>query len=271
MASHGVRPILVTAFVSLSCLWVTAAAAAPGTAEPPPPAAAADAARLLARVLHLSENDVRLRTARGVGVAVDPMVGAEELRARKVQLPDPSLILVTHAHGDHYNIAVLRDYARRNPGVVVAAPPDVARYAAASGVAVMEVAPGREYTLAGVAFRTVPAYHAEGVEHPLEKGWVGFVVRIDAATYYVTGDTQPLPEMAGLKPDVLLTPVFGCGSNIELALEMVRLCAPRVVVPLHSGGHGDVIARFLAGLPRDVTGAHYEEARLILGRSPAGG
>ena len=244
-----------------------AAADGPGTvATDSPRVHPADAARLLANVVHLADNDIRIRTAAGLAVAIDPMAGAAELEARGVRMPAPALILITHPHLDHYNIVVLRDYAQRNPLLVVAGPPDVAKYAKASGVVVTEVAPARDYTLAGVAFRTVPAYHLDEPGHPRESGWVGYALRLDGVTYYVTGDTQPLPEMADVEPDVLLAPVFGCGSNIGQALEMVRLCAPKVVVPVHNGGQGDAISEFLARLPGFVEGAHYRDGRLIVAR-----
>jgi L-ascorbate metabolism protein UlaG (beta-lactamase superfamily) len=263
MRSHKTCVILLAAIVAAFQLEIAPAAPAPPRARP------VDPARLLANVVHLSDNDVRFRTSGGISVFVDPMAGAPDLEARNVRLPDPNLILITHPHLDHYNVVVLRDYARRNPRLVVAGPGDVAAYAWASGVAVTVVKPAQDYTLGGVSFHTVPAYYLEGTDHPRERGWVGYVLRLDGATYYVPGDTQPLPEMAEVKADVLFPSVFGCGSNIEQALEMVRLCAPRLVVPVQTSGHDDIVRAFLATLPHGVQGAYYADAKLIVTRRPA--
>jgi L-ascorbate metabolism protein UlaG (beta-lactamase superfamily) len=220
-------------------------------------------------VVHLSDNDIRFRTSSGVTVFVDPMAAATDLQVRRARMSRPDLILITHPHLDHFNVVVLLDYAKRNRRLVVAGPADVVRYARVDGVDVTEVAPGTSYTLAGVAFRTVPAYYLDGSDHPRASGWVGYVLRLDGVTYYVTGDTQPLPEMAEIRPDVLLPPVEGCGSNIDQALTMVRMCAPRVVVPVHTGGEDDVVNEFLARLPPGVQGACYKDGKLRIGRGPA--
>jgi L-ascorbate metabolism protein UlaG (beta-lactamase superfamily) len=222
-----------------------------------------DAARMLANVLHLSDNDVRFRTSKGNTVFVDPMGGPADPVAARRGMTKPDLILITHSHRDHYDVVVLKGYADRNPNLVVAAPADVVAYAKASGIEVNEVRPGRDYTMAGFRFRTVPAYFLDG-SHPRENNWVGYVLSLDGVSYYVTGDTQPLPEMAEVKTDVLFAPVFGCGANLEQALAMVAACTPGVAVPVHSGGEEDVIEAFLSRLPREVQGACYRDGTLVV-------
>ncbi len=223
----------------------------------------AEATRLLANVLHLTDNDVRFKTSKGKVVFVDPMGGPADPVAVKRGMTKPDLILITHSHTDHYNVVVLKGYADRNPNLVLAGPADVVAYAKANGITVAEVRPGQEFTMAGFRFRTVPAYVLDG-SHPREKNWVGYVLSIDGASYYVTGDTQPLAEMAQVKPDVLFPPVFGCGSNVEQALAMVSACTPGVAVPVHTGGEQDVIEAFLSRLPRGVRGAHFKDGTLVL-------
>ena len=226
-----------------------------------------DAARLLANVLHLNDNDVRFRTSQGKTVFVDPMAGPANPVATKQGMTKPDLILITHSHRDHYDVVVLRAYAARHPGLVVAGPADVVTYAKVDGIEVREVRPGQEYTMAGVRFRTVPAYFLDG-SHPREKGWVGYVLSLDGASYYVTGDTQALPEVTEVKADVLFPPLFGCGGNVEQALAMVAAGKPRVAVPVHSGAEENVIAAFLSRLPPGVQGAYFKDGGLVV-RPPA--
>ena len=117
----------------------------------------------------------------------------------------------------------------------------------------------------GIGFRTVPAYFLEEPLQPKGSGWVGYVLKIDGAAYYVTGDTQPLAEMADVKADVLFPLVYGCGGNLDQALQMVALCKPSVVVPVHTGGEEEVIREFLARLPKGVHGAYYTNGKLVAG------
>lgn len=226
-----------------------------------------DAARVLGSVVHLTDNDVRFRTTRGTVVMVDPVFLPECPPVKKSGMARADLILITHIHADHFDPVALRVYAKGNPALLLAGPADVLAVARASGisVAMTEVVPGREYSLAGIRVRTLPAYFLGDPPHPRGSGWVGYLLTIDGTICYVTGDTQPLPEMADLKPDVLFPILMGCGGNLEQALEIVTLCKPRVVVPVHTGGAEDVIQQFLARLPQGVKGAHYKDGTLVPG------
>jgi len=175
----------------------------------------------------------------------------------------PDLILITHGHGDHYQPTVLRAYQELNPQAIVACPPDVAKRATKKRVVNLEeVQPGQTYTKAGITFQTVPAYFQEGNSHPQTNGWVGYILQFNGANYYVTGDTQPLPEMANLKVDVLFPLLYGCGGNLEQALKMEALTKARLVVPVHTSGQEEVIKKYLAQLPKDVLSAYYKDAQL---------
>jgi L-ascorbate metabolism protein UlaG (beta-lactamase superfamily) len=256
--------------ICLTVVWANACPAADDAAAQPveikqsavQPSGAADATaplKLLAGVVHLTDDDVRFRTAAGLTVFVDPVAGPTNALVVKSGLLKPDLILLTHGHPDHYQPAVLRQYQALNPKAIVAAPPDVAKRASAKRVInLREVQPGKSYTLAGIHFHTVPACFLEGPSHPRTNGWVGYVLQLDGTDYYVTGDTQPLPEMAEVKADVLFPLLYGCGGNLEQAVKMSVLTGARLVVPVHTGGQEEVIKRYLTLLPDGVQGAYYK-------------
>jgi L-ascorbate metabolism protein UlaG (beta-lactamase superfamily) len=221
------------------------------------------AAKLLKGVVHLTDNDVRFRTADGVTVFVDPVSWPTDEAVVKSGMVKPDLILITHFHGDHFQPTILREYLNLNPKAVLAGPPDVARLAREKGMEAIEVIPGQKYSMAGIHVSTVPACFLEGDSHPKANHWVGYVLQLDGANYYVTGDTQPLPEMANLKVDVLFPLLSGCGGNLEQAVKMAELCKARVVVPVHTNGQLEVIKRYLARMQKGVQGAYYQDGKSI--------
>jgi L-ascorbate metabolism protein UlaG (beta-lactamase superfamily) len=223
------------------------------------------AARLLAGIVHLSDNDIRFRTADGTGVFVDPVAGPADPRVVKAGMVKPDLILITHSHGDHFQPAVLREYLKLNTKARLAGPADVVRLAREKGIYdVNTVAPGQDYTLAGIHFSTVPACFLEGDSHPKANQWVGYVLQLNKARYYITGDTQPLPEMAQIKADVIFPLLYGCGGNLDQAVKMAEISKARVVIPVHTGDQEEVIKKYIAQLPKPVQGAYYKEGKLVV-------
>jgi L-ascorbate metabolism protein UlaG (beta-lactamase superfamily) len=145
--------------------------------------------------------------------------------------PPADLILITHEHSDHCSAADVK--AIRTPKTGVVAP----RVAAASLEGPVEViAPGETKTFAGVTVKAVPAYNTDKRFHPRGAGMVGYLFTVGGASYYHAGDTDHIPEMAGLAPDVALLPVSGTYvMTAEQAAAAARAIAPKVAVPMHFG------------------------------------
>jgi L-ascorbate metabolism protein UlaG (beta-lactamase superfamily) len=156
---------------------------------------------------------------------------------------DPAdLILITHAHDDHYRPEEIERLA--SSGAKIAAPADVA--AELSGD-VTPVAPGESHELAGVRFTTVPAYNTreEALRfHPKAKRWVGYVVELGGVDHYHAGDTDHAPELDEVRADVAFLPIGGRFTmDAAQAAGLARAIAPRVAVPFHFG--------FVVGSPSD--------------------
>jgi L-ascorbate metabolism protein UlaG (beta-lactamase superfamily) len=224
-----------------------------------------NALKMLAGIVHFKDNDIRFQTADGINMFVDPTSGPTDNLVVKSGMLKPDLILITHPHADHFLPEVLQDYLKLNPKAILAGPPDVVKLAKDKGIKISGVRVGKDYTLAGISFHTVPAYFKDGNHHPKKNQWVGYVLKLNDASYYVTGDTQPLAEMADIKADVLFPLLSGCGGNMAQAVEMAQQCKAHVVVPVHHSSQEETIKKYLNQLPKGVQGAYFLDAKLIVG------
>jgi L-ascorbate metabolism protein UlaG (beta-lactamase superfamily) len=173
----------------------------------------------------LGHDSFRLR-GEGPVVYIDPY---------KLERPEPAadLILITHDHHDHLDPEALA--ALRKDGTVIAGPHAVATQVGGC----TEVKAGEERELAGVRVKVVPAYNVNKFRNPGEpfhpKGLgVGYLVEMDGETIYHTGDSDAIPEMEGLQPDVALLPVSGTYvMTADEAAEAARAIRPRRAIPMH--------------------------------------
>ena len=150
-------------------------------------------------------------------------------------LPPADLVLITHAHGDHYSGDDLRRI--KGPKTMFVAPADVAKELSGN---VKAVKPGERFDATGVKLETVPAYNADPARleaHPKRNNWVGYLMQLGGNTYYHAGDTDHLPELEKIKTDVAFVPIGNGGyvMTVEEAAALVKAIKPKVAVPMHYG------------------------------------
>ena len=148
--------------------------------------------------------------------------------------PPADLIVITHAHHDHFQPEEIERLSR--PTTQLVAPHDVA---AELGGNVTPVAPGEAHEVAGVRFTTVPAYNIreEALDfHPQANRWVGYLLELAGTTYYHAGDTDHAPELSDVRADVAMLPVGGHYTmNVPEAAGLAKAIGPRMAVPMHFG------------------------------------
>ncbi len=178
-----------------------------------------------------------MQTPVGV-IYVDP-VGEASLYAN---LPAPDLILVTHEHGDHFNVdtlgALVGDTTQliTNPAVFDMLP-------AGLQARTTSIGNGETATFAAATIDAIPAYnttedrkqfHPEGRDN-------GYVVTIDGMRTYISGDTEGTPEMQALTDIDLAFVSMNLPFTMDAAAaaDAVKAFAPTYVYPYHFQGRDD--------------------------------
>jgi L-ascorbate metabolism protein UlaG (beta-lactamase superfamily) len=148
--------------------------------------------------------------------------------------PPADLILITHAHFDHFRPDEIEKL--RRVGTRLVAPHDVARELTGD---VTPVRPGEAHEVGGVHFTTVPAYNTreEALEfHPRRNDWVGYVIELGGTSYYHAGDTDHAPELDDVRADVAFLPIGGHFTmDWRAAADLARAIEPSLAVPIHYG------------------------------------
>lgn len=181
---------------------------------------------MLERITWFRQSALRW-TVDGLTLYIDPWGTPEDA-------PPADLILITHAHQDHFQPEEIERL--RTERTQVAAPRDVADCMTGT---ITPVEPGGSYEVAGVRFITVPAYNTreEALDfHPRANRWVGYVVELGGTRYYHAGDTDHAPELDDVTTDVAFLPVGGHFTmNVDEAAGLARSIAPTLAVPFHYG------------------------------------
>lgn len=147
--------------------------------------------------------------------------------------PKADVVLITHAHFDHYSA---EDIAKvEKPTTVFVAPADVA--SKLTGKHVVTASPGGSYQAGTVKVTAVAAYNTNKDFHPRANGWVGYVVALSTGQrIYHTGDSDATPEMQAVQTDVALMP---CGGTYTMTAAEVAAAAnefePAILIPMHWG------------------------------------
>jgi L-ascorbate metabolism protein UlaG (beta-lactamase superfamily) len=146
------------------------------------------------------------------------------------------LILITDIHADHMDQNLITTLSKN--GTEIMAPPAVVKTITAA----QPISNGETKEWEGWKIEAVPMYNikrgpAEGkLYHDKGRG-NGYVLTYGGKRFYLSGDTEAIPEMAALKN---IDVAFVC-MNLpytmppEEAVEAVKSFHPKVVIPYHYG------------------------------------
>ena len=100
-------------------------------------------------------------------------------------------------------------------------------------------------TIEPVNILAVPAYSPNDYRHPLEDKGLGFVISANYYDIYYAGDTQIIPEMQHIHPDIAILPIDSNGTlGIDEAVEVVKIMQPKWVIPSNWGNRNEGATHF---------------------------
>jgi L-ascorbate metabolism protein UlaG (beta-lactamase superfamily) len=152
-------------------------------------------------------------------------------------------VLISHEHSDHSNAEDLKKVVKPNETVVVGIAASKAEIEKASPKEIKIVKPGDKLKLGNFEIRAVPAYNTNKFAqpgkpfHPKQDGKVGYIITTSSGvSIYHTGDSDLIPEMENLRPDIALLPVSGTYvMTADEAIEAVQKIKPKIAIPMHYG------------------------------------
>jgi len=145
---------------------------------------------------------------------------------------DADIIFITHDHYDHFSVEDIRKIEKEDTVYVI---PDC-MYNLLGGENVVVIQPKEKAIVEGLDVYAVPSYNVNKKFHPLEKGYVGYLVRIEDKAVYVAGDCDVNEDNLKIRCDIALVPIGGKYTmDCEQAAKLINTIRPALAIPTHYG------------------------------------
>jgi L-ascorbate metabolism protein UlaG (beta-lactamase superfamily) len=164
----------------------------------------------------------------GVVVFIDPFNLSDSIKEKA------DLILVTHAHFDHFSRKEIDRIIKPETMIVTST-----KTLTGSEYKNIEIArPGYSKSFSGVSIEAIPAYNTKEERlnfHPRGNDWVGYVIEFGGKRIFHAGDTDLIEEMKSLSNiDAALLPMGGTYTmDVSETIEAANVIRARETIPMH--------------------------------------
>lgn len=106
------------------------------------------------------------------------------------------------------------------------------------------IRPWQSISIDRTSIKAIPAYSLNSALHPKDTGAIGFLISIEFYDIYYAGNTELIPELDLIRPDIALLPINGEGTmTVDDAVEAVEQLRPRWTVPFQWGAGSNKVTK----------------------------
>ena len=170
----------------------------------------------------------------GNKIYVDPY----KLIPSYVSKSDADIILISHNHFDHLSIDDIKYVINENTKIICSHECVEVLKKNQIENEIIPLKPKEARTVGNIEIRGIEAYNTDKKFHPKKDEKIGFIINVNNLKIYHTGDTDIIPEMENVNPDILFVPVSG--TYVMTAKEAGKatneLIKPKkIAIPMHYG------------------------------------
>ncbi len=165
-------------------------------------------------------------------IYIDPFRLSQDYDDKK----DADLIFITHNHFDHLSIKDIDNVINKNTTIVCSHECVDMLDKSYGKNEVVPLKPQDNIVIKNVKIEAVRAYNTNKNFHPKEDNKIGFVMALNNLKVYHTGDTDRIPEMDSVDPDIAFVPVSGTYvMTAEEAAKAVNesIKPKKIAIPMH--------------------------------------
>lgn len=163
-------------------------------------------------------------------ICIDPFQIKETLQA--------DYIFLTHNHKDHLSLDDIQKIIKDN--TIIICPHACEENLMNIQNKKIFLDQNDNLTLDNFWVKTLPAYNIDKFRspwvpyHPKQSWFVWFIFNFDWTILYHAWDTDIIPEMENISPDIALLPVSGKYTmTAQEAVKSLELIKPKIVIPMH--------------------------------------